>query len=591
MSNDILTQIAELEAHIVEFPIGSIGQKQVNGKTYYYHRFRDEGKRKEKYIPESEVAALQEQIEQRKAMEKQLKDLKKLAPKKKSTAKTHDFITDVRIGDALRSYSNAVRRYKKRSHYQRLHKYVYGDTYNRVFILFGLRRTGKTTLIRQILAEMTDADLEKTAFIQITAKNTLADVNKDLKYLQSEGYKYIFIDEVTLMPDFIEGAALLSDIYAAMGMKIVLSGTDSLGFLFSEDDQLYDRYYQVHTTHIPYREFEEILGIKGIDEYIRYGGTMSLSGVHYNEDSPFASKKNADEYVDSAIARNIQHSLKCYQYENHFRNLRELYEKNELTNAINRVVEDINHEFLLRVLTDEFKSHDFGRSATNLRSAGIDILDDVDRNALTERLKAMMEIRNTPELTVALSEVHLKEIVQYLIKLDMICNIAERSDQSAAVTYRLGIAQPGLRYAQADALAKALLMDNVFGELPLHERNAILERIRNEIKGRMMEDIVLLETQLANPKKEVFAYHFDIGEFDMVVFDLKAASCAIYEVKHSTEVAEAQYRHLIDEEKCKATEWRFGTITGKYVIYRGESCEVNGIHYLNVEEYLKNLGR
>ena len=36
---------------------------------------------------------------------------------------------------------------------------------------------------------------------------------------------------------------------------------------------------------------------------------MSLSGVHYNEDSPFASKKNADEYVDSAIARNIQHSL------------------------------------------------------------------------------------------------------------------------------------------------------------------------------------------------------------------------------------------------------------------------------------------
>jgi len=590
MSNDILIQIAELEARIAEFPIGSIGQKQVNGKTYYYHRFKEDGKRKEKYIPESEVAALREQIDQRKTLEKQLKGLKKLAPKKKAAAKTHDFTTDVRIGDALRLYSNAVRRYKKRSHYQRLHKYVYGDTYNRVFILFGLRRTGKTTLIRQILAEMSDSDLEKAAFIQITASNTIADVNKDLKYLQSEGYKYVFIDEVTLMPDFIEGAAVLSDIYAAMGMKIVLSGTDSLGFLFSEDDQLYDRYYQVHTTHIPYREFEEVLGIKGIDEYIRYGGTMSLSGVHYNEDSPFASKKNADEYVDSAIARNIQHSLKCYQYENHFRNLRELYEKNELTNAINRVVEDINHAFLLRVLTDEFKSHDFGRSATNLRSAGNDILDDVDRNALTERLKAMMEIRNTPELTIKLEEVHLKEIIQYLIKLDMIRKIAERSDQSGAVTYRLGIAQPGLRYAQADALAEALLMDNVFGDLPLSERNAILERVRNEIKGRMMEDIVLLETQLANPKKEVFTYHFDIGEFDMVVFDSKAASCAIYEVKHSTEVAEAQYQHLVDEEKCKATEWRFGAITKRCVIYRGPDITLdNGIIYSNVEGYLKNL--
>ena len=518
-----------------------------------------------------------------------MKELKKHLPKKKAVAKTHDFITDVRIGNDLRTYSNAVRKFKKRSHYQRLHDYVYGNTYDRVFILFGLRRTGKTTLIRQILADMSDAALSKAAFIQITTKNTLTDLNKDLKYLQEEGYRYIFIDEVTLMSDFIEGAALLSDIYAAMGMKIVLSGTDSLGFLFSEDDQLYDRYYQVHTTHIPYREFEEVLGIKGIDEYIRYGGTMSLSGAHYNENSPFANKKNADEYVDSAIARNIQHSLKCYQYENHFRNLRNLYEHNELTNAISRVVEDINHAFLLRVLTEEFKSHDFGRSATNLRSSGIDILDNIDREALNERLKTMVEIHNTPELTIALEEEHLKEIIQYLIKLDMIHKIAERSDTSSAVTCRLGVAQPGLRYAQADALAEALLEDNVFGELPLSERNAVLDRIRNEIKGRMMEDIVLLETQLANRKKEVFTYHFAIGEFDMVIFDPKTASCAIYEIKHSTEVVRAQYRHLIDEEKCKATEWRFGPITGKYVIYRGGSCEVNGIHYLNVEAYLKGL--
>lgn len=591
MNNDILTQISELEAQIATFPIGSISQKQVNGKTYYYHRFREDGKRKERYIPENDVAEFRELINQRKELENKLKELKKLTSQVKVPAKVHEFFTDVRVGDALRSYSNVVRKFKKRSHYQRLHDYVYGNTYDRVFILFGLRRTGKTTLIRQILADMTDAYLEKAAFIQITAKNTLADLNKDLKYLEDEGYRYIFIDEVTLMPDFIEGAALLSDIYAACGMKIVLSGTDSLGFLFSEDDQLYDRYYQVHTTHIPYREFEEILGIKGIDEYIRYGGTMSLSGVRYNETSTFASKAKADEYVDSAIARNIQHSLKCYQYENHFRNLRELYDRNELTNAINRVVEDINHAFLLRVLTDEFKSHDFGRSANNLRRSGNFILDEIDLPQITADLKEQLEIRNSTELTVELKEVHLKEIIQYLIRLDLIHKIAERSDTSTGQTYRLGVSQPGLRYAQADALAEALLRDNVFGELPLSEKTVVLERIRNEIKGRMMEDIVLLETQLANPKKEVFAYHFDVGEFDMVVFDPKTASCAIYEVKHSMETSEDHYRHLIDEEKCKTTEFHFGPITGKYVIYRGESCEENDIKYLNVEEYLKGLGK
>ena len=52
------------------------------------------------------------------------------------------------------------------------------------------------------------------------------------------------------MEDFIEGAALFSDVFAACGMKIVLSGTDSLGFLFTEDEQLYDRCILMHTTFI-----------------------------------------------------------------------------------------------------------------------------------------------------------------------------------------------------------------------------------------------------------------------------------------------------------------------------------------------------
>ena len=82
---------------------------------------------------------------------------------------------------------------------------------------------------------------------------------------------------------------------------------------------------------------------------------------------------------------------------------------------------------------------------------------------------------------------------------------------------------------------------------------------------------------------------FARGEFDMVVFDPDAAFCSIYEVKHSAEAVEAQYQHLIDEEKCRATEFRFGPITGKYVIYCGDTHDVNGIHYWNVEEYLKNL--
>ena len=151
---------------------------------------------------------------------------------------------------------------------------------------------------------------------------------------------------------------------------------------------------------------------------------------------------------------------------------------------------------------------------------------------------------------------------------------------------RTVITQPGLRYAQADALIRSLLLDETFATLSLIERNAVQERILTEIKGRMLEDLVLLETKLANPHKQVFVLQFPIGEFDMVVADPETASCRIFEIKHSKEAVPQQYHHLIDEEKCAQTEHRYGTITGKFVLYRGEDQVINGIQYRNVEEYL-----
>jgi len=111
----------------------------------------------------------------------------------------------------------------------------------------------------------------------------------------------------------------------------------------------------------------------------------------------------------------------------------------------------------------------------------------------------------------------------------------------------------------------------------------------NEIRGRMMEDIILLETKIAKPDKKVFKLQFTVGEFDMVVFDQKTLTCQIYEVKYSKEQVPEQYRHITNEEKCAMTSHRYGDITGRYVIYRGDSAEVEGVRYLNVEEYLKML--
>lgn len=592
--SELQAMIAGLEQQIAEMPAGAVTKKTINGNVYFYHRWTENKKRQEKYIPAEEVNSFREQIERRKSLEKELKALREQLPRKSvSAVAAHTFATNIRTGETLRTFSASVRKYRKRECFRQLHDYIYGEQQDKVFILYGLRRTGKTTMIRQVFVEMSDEALSKAAFIQITARDTLADVNRDLKALEEQGFRYVFLDEVTLMEDFIEGAALFSDVFAACGMKIVLTGTDSLGFLFTEDEQLYDRCILLHTTFIPYREFESVLGIHGIDEYIRFGGTMSLGGVHYNETSTFASKKSADKYVDTAIARNIQHSLRCYHYEGHFRHLRDLYDRNELTSAISRVVEDINHRFTLEVLTQDFKSHDLAISAGNLRrdrENPTDILDRIDLAAVTKSLRQLLDIRNRAEQTVALDDVHATEIKEYLDLLDLTQDIDVRFlPDVSRKSSRTMIAQPGLRYAQADALIRSLLLDETFSALSLPERTAVQERILSEIRGRMLEDIVLMETKLANLKNEVFVLQFPMGEFDMVVFDPVACSCRIFEIKHSAEITPQQYRHLIDEEKCAQAEHRYGPITGKTVLYRGENRVVEGIQYQNVEEYLRNI--
>lgn len=592
---NIEKKIRELENEIATLPVGYISNKKINGKMQQYLQWTENGKKKSQYLDSKSAEELKPLIEKRRKLQAEVKSLKKKLSSAEEPALVSDEypIRNILLSEDLYAFVEKIKGFHKRNCISKLEDYLNNENYGKVFILYGLRRTGKTTLMRQAILSMSKDSLKRIAFIQLEQGDSLSDINIALKMLRKRGIKYVFIDEVTIAEDFIEGAALLSDIYAASGMKIVLSGTDSLGFVFSESEELFDRCIMLHTTYIPYKEFERVLGVSGIDEYIRYGGTMSLGGSHYNEVSTFRTKDSTDEYIDSAIARNIQHSLKFYQEGNHFRALAELYESNELTSAINRVVEDINHRFTIEVLTRDFKSHDLGISRRNLRKDRdnpTDILDDVDIDSITEELKNALEILNEEEQTVRITDAHRIEIKEYLDLLDLTVDIlTETIPVNNNKSYRTAIAQPGLRYSQAVALVYQLLRDEAFQSISAEERHNILERILNEIKGRMMEDIVILETMKANPNKEVFRLQFAVGEFDMVIADPESISCEIYEIKHSDKIVPEQYKNLIDDNKVEATEFRYGKVTKRTVIYRGQNAMDGDICYVNVEDYLRAL--
>lgn len=512
-------------------------------------------------------------------------------------SQTTEFHTNVVTGAGLQALANSVAKYGKRDCFSTLQKFVNGSYDGKICILYGLRRTGKTTLLFQMLSEL---PIEKTAYIKVQTTDDMSRLTKDLKVLFELGYRYVFIDEITLLSDFIDTAAVLSDVFSMMGMKIVVSGTDSLGFAMANRDELYDRSVTIHTSFIPFREYARLLNIHSVDSYIEYGGTLKMENMSFDDpdaafdEVAFRDDESTRKYIDTAISRNIQHTLKNDHYGEYFNQLRELYEKGELTNVINRIVQHMNHRFVLRVVEDEFKSHDFGSAKElllhDLPAERATVLYDVNEKQILERLKAIIEVKEKSETTVSITQEHIDKVKKYLLMLDLIVNCPERYESGKQAEH-IVFSQSGMRYAIAKALVYSLMQDAYFASISEADKAYITGKILDDVKGRMLEDIVLLEVRKTAPSTmEAFKFKFDAGgEFDMVIYDKASRNCRIYEIKHSTEVNEKQTIHLRDAEKCQIIENRFGPISGKFVLYRGKDTFAEGVQYLNVENFLCGL--
>lgn len=512
-------------------------------------------------------------------------------------SQTTEFHTNVVTGTGLQALANSVAKYGKRDCFSTLQKFVAGSYGGKICILYGLRRTGKTTLLFQMLSEL---PIEKTAYIKVQTTDDMSRLTKDLKVLFELGYRYVFIDEITLLNDFIDTAAVLSDVFSMMGMKIVVSGTDSLGFAMANRDELYDRSVTIHTSFIPFREYARLLNIRSVDSYIEYGGTLKMENMSFDDpdaafdEVAFRDDESTRKYIDTAISRNIQHTLKNDHYGEYFNQLRELYEKGELTNVINRIVQHMNHRFVLRVVEDEFKSHDFGSAKDlllhDLPAERATVLYDVNEKQILERLKAIIEVKEKSETTVPITQEHIDKVKKYLLMLDLIVNCPERYESGKQAEH-IVFSQSGMRYAIAKALVYSLMQDAYFASISEADKAYITGKILDDVKGRMLEDIVLLEVCKAAPSTmEAFKFKFDVGgEFDMVIYDKTSQNCRIYEIKHSAKVNEKQTIHLRDAEKCQIVENRFGPISGKFVLYRGKDTFAEGVQYLNVENFLCGL--
>ena len=595
---EIAERIKQIDGQLAVIPPGRIVYRIADGVSRPFREWTENGDVHSVPVGEQELDEAVIRAGHRKDLLSELKRLRALLIKQSEMAgyELPEFSTSVVRGEGLESLVAPVKHLKRRDCYRQLQRYLAGDLRGRVCILYGLRRTGKTTMLFQALADMSPEERSHAVYIKLRSVDTMSELNRDLRRLQSQGVRYVLLDEITLVQDFIDDAAVLSDLFAMMGMKILLSGTDSLGFWLSLKQELYDRALMVHTTYIPFSEYYRLIGLRSVDDYIRYGGTLRAGDSLLDEreaflqEPQFRDDESTRRYVDTAICQNIQNSLAHCRDGRYFRHLWQMYEAKELTRAINRLIENINHRFVLSTVTAPFKSHDLG-PARQLLERQTDILSRIDSEQISRRLMEILQIRDREELKVGLESVHILEIKEYLKALDLIVDCPRRFLDGEPSEYVI-FTQPGMRFCQAEALVHALIRDPVFSAASEQERNLATEKILEDVMGKMLEDIVLYETVRTLPRdRKAFKLILSRGEFDMVIYSSSQNSCELYEIKHSSEISPHQYHVLEDEEQCARVVQIFGPITRRCVFYRGGNRELpNGIVYRNVEEYLLSLG-
>ena len=598
-------EIGLLRVELAALPRGSVTRKVIKGVARYYLQWAEKGRTKSQYLSADDVEPMRKKVERRRELIKILRAYPESVPVEPIVGRG----ISVKRGEELARWARLAAGWKTRDKFSLVRKYLRGPQEARVCVVYGLRRTGKTTMLMQAVNALSQEEFGRAAYVKASVQATMRDMDAVLGKLERDGVRFVFVDEATLMDDFIDMAALFSDVYAAAGMKIVLSGTDSLGFWFALDEELYDRAFLVHTTVIPFAEFSRVLGIREVDEYIRYGGLMKAGETAFDDpdarsdEASFRDDESTRRYIDTAIARNIQRSLRCFNHGKKFLALRELYEAGELTNVINRIVEDMNHEFLVSVLLRDFRSNDLHSAAQMLLKgergrSRFDLLGTVDERRVTATLMDLLDVWNADERSVPVSEAHLANVREWLKALDLLRFVPVKFADGSDMPSRAVFTQPGMRYSQAQGLVFALSRDKRLSSCDPVVVNRVRNKVLEDVKGRMLEDIVLAETaRVCGREKDpilaptAFKLAFSRGEFDMVVRRPATKTCELYEVKHAIAADDRQARHLRDAKMVSAVTERFGRVTGRTVLYRGESfLAEDGVAWRNVEEYLKFEG-
>jgi len=470
----------------------------------------------------------------------------------------------------------------------------------RILILYGLRRTGKTTIMEQVMYALE----EPYAYYEMNDGDCMRILTGALIEESKSDIKYVFIDELTRVCDLDEQASVLSDVFAKRGMRIVVAGTDSLGFLNAERTELYDRTTHVNTTYIPFAEHNRVLNTDSLDDFIEYGGLMR-KGEH--ESRIVNDYNSVCKYLDSAVSSNITNSIQRSIQDS---SLSELSSK-EILCIVEKMVEIYSGQWNEKQVNDKLKSVSvngaLAMSETQLNDldVSIDIRNEVikKRSVITEDFAKRINADVTIEHH--LTKVMIEELQKMLFDMNLLSTVPrvefEKTDadewESQKSINDAYVIQPAIKYYHLKQGLDFIENEVHYKRFNERAKQIIKSKLDQKIKGDMTEQIVLFDTRRSLSPEKYLAVkpQFKIngvvqGEYDMLIYNKESNEYYAYEIKHTSNPYPEQTKHLINPEFRSAMDYFYGERVCACVLYNGKSFKAEeGIHYLNITDFLTSI--
>ena len=485
--------------------------------------------------------------------------------------------------------AKTVGAFSKRAVYDELMEYLTAPSKPVVCLLSGLRGTGKTTLMFQAMDELRESG-KRSVYLCADKTTKYREIHRILKELIAEGYSYVFIDEITFVADYHLSVANLANGAAATGVKVVLSGTDSLGLEFSAADELFHRHVMLRTTPMTFSEFKELFPEETLDNYFERGG--AVTDPH---ETKFEDLDGHKGYYYTAVANNITHTILRRSEDPSVRWLVPAASNGSLYNVLHKIAALDTHVLVYSNMCGEFASALVGKVESTLTQREMKSLlnrASCKYDNLKEELDAEISSRLNTEFAPCYqdyeADLAIKELNELLQRIDVLYPFFECNLNSGSRTKHFVLRQAGLLCAHVLAAldsCKGLAQDD----------EVVAEILKQQANGLLLENIVQNDlVHFYGKDLEIYKAVFRDGdtqrEIDVVAVDKSKGTAFCFEVKNSSEPHENQCVHLKSENMTEALK-SFAKVSRveKFVIYRGKPGNFWDVTYLNAEKFLFSL--